>query len=302
MNGMKAIYPSKRLFMPHNKSDYRHYVKLKADADYLNRLLQNHLENRQTHKVFKLLGRDELEKRITSFDFKEVAKQFTVMQHYIFRTITIGELMSLKYSNAEICPNLTLLKKWNHQITFYLINEVLRSASISERADVLCHLIQVAENALQVMNNFDMLVVILSVLESESVFRLKQTWVRVDKKLPNKWADIKAKIGIGGRHIRNLMMKCELPLMPYVGSYLQQLVNVNELPSKQPHHQNSSIEHVNMVKFRCIAEVLNSFQIAQSTTYRLDINKELQELFLIPLQWTSEEACLARSIELEQRL
>lgn len=143
------------------------------------------------------------------------------------------------------------------------------------------------------MNNFDFAVIVLGVLESTPIYRLKATWEKVEKLVPGKRDEFKKIVGIAGRNVASLMSKCAPPLVPYVGCFLQKLVNLNEVPSTL---ENG---HVNVTKFRGIAFILNSHHEAQKVSYKIQIDAVFQTLLIAPTKWTTEDEFVARSRELE---
>jgi hypothetical protein len=131
----------------------------------------------------------------------DIAQQMSVAAHYLLRKIPLSEFLSLKYSDPSITPNIAVLKQWNEKCIAYFMHEILIRPSPDKRADVICHLIRVAQQLLHVVMNHDGLMIILQVLESTSIYRLKQTWARVNRKLPRAWDEIKEQCGIGGRKL-----------------------------------------------------------------------------------------------------
>ena len=116
------------------------------------------------------------------------------------------------------------------------------------------------------MNNFDFAVIILGVLECTAIYRLKATWEKVEKLIPGKRAEFKKLVGIAGRNVCALMSKCLPPMVPYLGLYLQKMINLHEVPSQL------DCGHLNISKYRGIAHILFSYQEAQKVDFKIDID------------------------------
>ena len=89
---------------------------------------EEHLENvlAQTNwslKAFKLLG---LEKsavfQLRKYLPLHLAQQASSMQHYLHKQIEEDELLCLKYSDPDLCPNICVLRKWNDNVSFVQLN------------------------------------------------------------------------------------------------------------------------------------------------------------------------------------
>ena len=46
-----------------------------------------------------------------------IAQQASSMQHYLHQLIDEDEILSLKYSDPDICPNICVLRKWNDNVS-----------------------------------------------------------------------------------------------------------------------------------------------------------------------------------------
>jgi hypothetical protein len=191
---------------------------------------------------------------------------------------------------VKFCLCLTYFRK----VTNFLINEILSPSTATARAGFICFLLTSAFMCLNIMNNFDFAVIVLGVLECTAVYRLKATWEKVEKITPGKREEFKKLVGIGGRNVNSLMNKCAPPLVPYLGCYLQKLINLNEIPSEV---ENGL--HLNISKFRAMALILYSHQEAQKVNYKIDIDMTLQMLLISPVEWTTEDEFIARSRVLE---
>jgi len=148
------------------------------------------------------------------------------------------------------------------------------------------------------MNNFELLVIILGVLECTAVYRLKLTWACVEKKVPGRRKKFKDIVGIGGRNVRSLMQNVQPPLVPYLGVYMQQMINLYEMPSKYK-HEDCEGEHINLSKYRNILKVLHSHTKSQVKYFDLQVNEVIQKCLQKPTAMCTEDMFLRMSAELE---
>eukprot|EP00602_Paraphysomonas_sp_CaronLab_P010679 CAMPEP_0185037316 /NCGR_PEP_ID=MMETSP1103-20130426/31543_1 /TAXON_ID=36769 /ORGANISM="Paraphysomonas bandaiensis, Strain Caron Lab Isolate" /LENGTH=1633 /DNA_ID=CAMNT_0027575239 /DNA_START=173 /DNA_END=5074 /DNA_ORIENTATION=- len=297
IDGFRCVYRSKQ---NHSSTVSRKGAFRHSEIEAIDNMLLEHYEETVCNlKAFKLLGVDSANsKRLVGIRPIDFVQQVTVMQHHLFKKIPQSELLSLKYRCADICPNLNNMRNWNTEVTHFLINEVLRCPDEGSRVHVISYIITAGFAALETMNNFDFCVIVLGVLESTSIYRLKSTWEKVEKRMPGKRASFKKSLGIGGRNVTALMKKSTPPLIPYLGLYLQQMINLHEIPSIVK-VENCAENHLNVSKYRKIASIIHEFQQAQNVSYRIDFDMNVHRVILQTLQWRDEDAFLARSKEIE---
>lgn len=140
--------------------------------------------------------------------------------------------------------------------------------------------------------------IILGVLECTAIYRLKLTWQCVEKKHPGRRKKFKDIVGIGGRNVRSLMQNTQPPLVPYLGVYMQQMINLHEMPSKYE-LKGCAVEHINMSKFRNILKVLHEHNKSQAKYFNLRVNEEIQKCLRKPTILCTEDLLLRMSAELE---
>lgn len=149
------------------------------------------------------------------------------------------------------------------------------------------------------MNNFDFCVIIQSVLERTPIYRLKQSWEKVEKLIPNKRAEFKQLVGVCGKNIGTIMNKSVPPLVPYIGTIMQWVTNHHEVPSTIQPSTTSTQIHLNINKHRRLANIINMFEDGQKIPYTIDNDLKIQKIVLQPIQWSDEESMQMRSVELE---
>lgn len=192
-----------------------------------------------------------------------------------------------------------------------MLNEILRCSTLSSRAETIKYILNCGFLAIETMNNFDFVVLIQGVLERTPIYRLKQSWERVEKLIPNKRADFKKLVGICGKNIGNIMNKREPPMVPYLGTIMQWIMNNHEIPSIiiSPESTLSSPStpslvpppspHLNISKHRHLAMIIETFECGQKIPYTIDLDMKVQRLIYQPIQWNDEDSLQMRSMELE---
>ena len=126
----------------------------------------------------------------------------------------------------------------------------------------------VAEECISSVSNFDGAYVIVTVLESCAIFRMKATWSRVERKVPNKWQEFKDDVGIGGRKLLNGMIRATPPFVPYLGVLMSNLISVNELPSqieeaRPVEQEEKQIVLINLTKYKKMDKVISIFRLVR---------------------------------------
>ena len=88
-----------------------------------------------------------------------------------------------------------------------------------KRAEVLNYWITVVEE-LYKLNNFNGMCVVIASLSSSSVFRLKETWKKIDKKKLLNYSDTCKIISTdsASKVYREHLLKCNPPLVPHLGN------------------------------------------------------------------------------------
>lgn len=230
---------------------------------------------------------------------------------------SLGSHEKMESCGIETCCPSSAHSLFSSQVSNYLLNEILRCSTVASRAEVLKFVLTCGFIAMETMNNFDLVVLIQGVLERTPIYRLKQSWERMEKMLPNKRAEFKKLVGICGKNVGTLMNKSEPPMIPYLGTIMQWIMNNHEIPSVilTPSLSDASkgtsaeapadevdqqqYRHLNISKHRHLAMIIQTFEVGQKIPYTIDLDLKILKSILQPIQWNDEESMQARSIELE---
>jgi len=274
--------------------DFSHY------ATVLELFEDKSLSKNNHSKANKMLGRMDTfttrkKTKISEFSSEDLAQQLTLLTHVWFSDIPVEEFVDNKYKFVESGPNFQSMKAMSNKLSFFLISAILQEEEINARANVLKLLIQTAENCLG-LENFDMFVSIISVLGSSAIHRLKQTWIKLEKLLPGKWAAIQKASGGAGRNLEKKMNILQPPCVPCIGLLLRMLINLDEEPSKN----ESGL--VNFHKLRKIGGVFRMIESAKSVPYSFKENEELLNMFVGDPEFSNEDQCWNQSKAIEEKM
>lgn len=157
-----------------------------------------------------------------------------------------------------------------------VITSIVTEENTLKRAEVLNYWITVVEE-LYKLNNFNGMCVVIASLSSSSVFRLKETWKKIDKKKLLNYSDTCKIISTdsASKVYREHLLKCNPPLVPHLGLYLQDLTFIED---GNPLFLENNL--VNFVKCRMIGAQILTMISYQKTPYNLQIVPEIRDFFM----------------------
>eukprot|EP01129_Flabellula_baltica_P008897 TRINITY_DN3560_c0_g1_i1.p1 TRINITY_DN3560_c0_g1~~TRINITY_DN3560_c0_g1_i1.p1 ORF type:complete len:664 (-),score=111.14 TRINITY_DN3560_c0_g1_i1:421-2412(-) len=107
-----------------------------------------------------------------------IVEQLCLMDQEYYRKISPIELLDTKWSkgNKEIeSPNVMKYIRYFNNTSAWVSSQILKESNIKSRATVLNRFIYIADKC-RSLKNFNSVMVVLSSLQSASIFRLKYTW------------------------------------------------------------------------------------------------------------------------------
>lgn len=80
-------------------------------------------------KAFKLLGVEGTAVfQLRRYLPLHIAQQASNMQHHLHKAVDEEEILSLKYSDPDLCPNICVLRQWNDNVSeHFIINSFIHS-------------------------------------------------------------------------------------------------------------------------------------------------------------------------------
>lgn len=195
------------------------------------------LRSKMDSNLFPYMG--EYEKPIvpadlTSFQLLdlapvEVARQITRIDAALFEVIETRDFLETAWTskNPNVAQSVKAITRHFNRMSQWVASEILQEEDVRRRALVLEFFIMTAEACLQI-NNFNGLLQIIGALSKTEIHRLKNTWDLVAKE----------KMKLMDAHREMLQSNCALlrqryaaakpPCLPYLGTYLTDLVMIGE--------------------------------------------------------------------------
>lgn len=150
-------------------------------------------------------------------------------------------------------------------MSLFIQTEIIRTEKLKPRAIVLKRWIEVAKKCRD-LNNFNSIMIIISALENSAIYRLKNTWKVLPKKITQCYNELKSYINTKSsyKNLRDAIHTANPPIIPYLGVYLSDLTFIED--------GNPDVVHGGLINFdkrRLLASVLTEIQQYQQTPYPL---------------------------------
>lgn len=199
-------------------------------SEFLKKKLTSHVDDvKQTLVELKLDPKIPLSpsKFITVFDEMEIAKQLTLVEFSIYRSIQPVELLSQSWNVEKLkyrAKNVRALIQRSTALSMYVASCVLWQPTLKDRARVLTRIIRIAEH-LRRFNNFNSLMAIISGLNLSSVRRLKHTWSELNANDVKSFESLEQVMSSDSAFsvYRNSIKSINPPCVPFLGVYLTDL-------------------------------------------------------------------------------
>ncbi|KAJ6251158.1 guanine nucleotide exchange factor [Anaeramoeba flamelloides] len=204
---------------------------------------------------------------LTIFDIKvdDIAKILSIFGQNLLTKIKTNELLDLAWTQKnkkEISPNvISLIERFNW-LADWASTMILKAEDDKQRTKILIKLIDIALK-LQSLNNYNDVMALMGGLEGSAVSRLENTW----KRLPNQYMEAfrllsKLTNAIGGyQELRKAYNESPLPMVPFIGVFLSDLVYIEELPNRIEGNL------INWAKKRRIYDVIRFIKKCQAVKY-----------------------------------
>lgn len=159
------------------------------------------------------------------------AKQITIIELSLFKAIKREEFSSLKWNGKEKhihAPNIVASTRWFNQLNFWVQKEILKLSVVSKRTDVLAFFIRIAKKLVD-HNNLYSAMSIVSALQVECIYRLRDTWGGLSNKDRTAYRNLEELFSQEDNCYRQRehMKSISLPGIPYLGLYLSDLTYTN---------------------------------------------------------------------------
>ena len=120
----------------------------------------------------------------------DLAQQLALMIHELIIKVNPYELLYKSWTRSNknlISPNVRKIIHHTNQLHSMICTSIIKETDLNKRVNLISYFIDVADAAYSITYDFDTLVTIMSVFDSVSVHRLKDTWKKMDKKHEEKF-------------------------------------------------------------------------------------------------------------------
>lgn len=223
---------------------------------------------------------------IMDFEPLEVAAQLTLMDSNMFAKLEPAELLGRNFEKKRKirqAPHVAMMATFMNQLSSFVGHTVLGGdLPTKQRKNVLKQWIKIAEKCLE-LKNYNLLIGIVSVLQSVNIIRLKKTWETLSPRYHTIFNHLK-EISSPERNFagyRQQIRVQETPCVPFLGVYLSDLTflvegNARTRKFHLPDSPNKVIKVVNFDLYERISKIVAEIQKFQVPYTKLAPAKELQ--------------------------
>ena len=204
--------------------------------------------------------------RFTDIEPLELARQLTLMESGLYIKIKPMEcLQRAREQKSENVDNITMVIQTSNKIADWVADLVLSKEDSRKRANVIKHLISVAD-CCRALNNFSSMIAITSGLNTPPIRRLKRTWEQVNQRHLQIFHNCEATIDSNRNfnQYRQLMANVTPPCVPFIGVFLSTLQFIQD---GNPDTLPGGL--VNFKKRQKASEVISDIKRWQTQTFNL---------------------------------
>mmetsp|Transcript_20244 Transcript_20244/g.34135 ORF Transcript_20244/g.34135 Transcript_20244/m.34135 type:complete len:1344 (-) Transcript_20244:174-4205(-) len=225
--------------------------------------------------------------RILSCTPQVFAEQWTLLEHFLFSKVKRSDFLE---SDDLPGSNFSRLKQFQWHMMDLCISQIVESSSIDDVKSKISFLLDVSA-IMESFRNFNGMFEIYTVLQTTSVFRLKEAWSALKKPAAERAEIIKGIFNTTDSFAkyRSYVLKYvdlyEKPTVPYLGIYMKDLVHLKQLPSAA-----GKRGLVNMAKMTSLSSKLLDLHTFQQIPYRFSPDfLVIAGMFSRPRMGTEEE-------------
>lgn len=193
----------------------------------------------------------------------EFARQITLGDHEIFRALVPAELLSQDWNSTDPslkskCPGLLAIIDRFNRVTGVVMHLVLSQKTLAKRKKLILKLIEIMQHLYDMGNLFGV-IALSSCFSSGPIKRLKHTFASLGLE-PLAKLDRFHHFSSPSNQYREYRAQLEKilpPAVPYLGSFLQELLYVNE---RRPTYKHGLIDFQKMKSISAIIQKVTVYQ------------------------------------------
>ncbi|KAF7299199.1 hypothetical protein MIND_00868600 [Mycena indigotica] len=200
----------------------------------------------------------------------ELARQLTIMESQLYQRIRPMEcLQRAREQRTENIDNITVVIQTSNKIALWVAESILSKEDSRRRANVVKHLIAVADRC-RTLNNFSTMAAITAGLNTPPIRRLKRTWEQVNQRYMAQFGACELTIDSEKNFAkyRAMMTSVIPPCVPFIGVFLTTLQfihdgNKDNLQGPPPAGAKEGTLGMSLVNFRkrqMASEVINDIK------------------------------------------
>lgn len=210
----------------------------------------------------------------------DLAKQLTLYEHELYKKIKPWECFKAgwtKDNRDQLSPNISACISHFNKVGMWVATEVIRQQNIKQRTVIIQKMISLGKK-LKGLKNYNGCMEIVAGLEQASLSRLKYSWGDIGNTAQKAFQDLSTLVK-SSENYKNLReaFSGELPLIPYLGVFLADLVFLEQ---GNPDYLWAQEGFINFYKCDKIATVIKTLQHYQPTGYQYPKIPRLREYIL----------------------
>ena len=230
---------------------------------------------------------------------KELARQLTLREQELFRSVPPWEFQSLAFSkkdNKTRAPNMYAMTQHFNRVSKWVAWEILGCAKQAQRSAMIERAIDLADHCHR-LQNYNAVNEIISAFNSSAVHRLHAAWDGISAAANERYQELNDLMAAKKNYqaLRNKIRTIEPPCVPYPGIYLTDLTFLEE------GNPTMKDDMVNWQKCSRQAAIIVKIQTYQCAPYCLKPVPWIQDLITALDPDMDDDAMWEASLRVEPR-